>query len=605
MKIKSLKINNFGKIENKQIELNNNINLIYGKNESGKSTLLKFIFSIFYGASKNKNGKEISDYEKYKPWNEGEYSGKLTYILDEGQKVEVYRDFSKKNPKIYDENMNDISKNYNIDKTKGNEFFYEQTGIDEKLFLSTAVTEQNEVILDNQNQKILTQKIANILSTGEDNISFKKSIEKLNKKLIEEIGTDRTVGRPLNNILEEIKIINQSKNIINNAEEKISFINKERNNLLNELNKVENELYLLNEIKNKKEEEKINEEKIRINNNILQEYNERIDKLKNKKINKNKFNYLLFLLLPINIAIYFLKNKLLLIASLIISLILILINFYKNKEISENIKIKNKEIKILEKNKNDILKNIEDENKKALEKNKIDINKIINSNIEKVDINIINEYMEEDIKNINNYVSNLMEQKNKIDLDLHRLEFDENKMKEEINRKIELEERLQYLEEQKSELEKLQKSIYLAKEVMEIAYNKMKNEITPKFTKKLSEISEKISNGKYKNVIFNDEEGLKVELENGDYINCNKLSLGTIDQLYLSLRLSTVSEVSKEKLPIILDEAFAYYDDERLENILNYLNNEFKEYQIIIFTCSNREKKIMDKLNINYNLVEI
>jgi len=213
--------------------------------------------------------------------------------------------------------------------------------------------------------------------------------------------------------------------------------------------------------------------------------------------------------------------------------------------------------------------------------------------------------MEEDIKNINNYVSNLMEQKNKIDLDLHRLEFDENKMKEEINRKIELEERLQYLEEQKSELEKLQKSIYLAKEVMEIAYNKMKNEITPKFTKKLSEISEKISNGKYKNVIFNDEEGLKVELENGDYINCNKLSLGTIDQLYLSLRLSTVSEVSKEKLPIILDEAFAYYDDERLENILNYLNNEFKEYQIIIFTCSNREKKIMDKLNINYNLVEI
>jgi len=605
LKIKSLKINNFGKIENKQIELNNNINLIYGKNESGKSTLLKFIFSIFYGASKNKNGKEISDYEKYKPWNEGEYSGKLTYILDEGQKVEVYRDFSKKNPKIYDENMNDISKNYNIDKTKGNEFFYEQTGIDEKLFLSTAVTEQNEVILDNQNQKILTQKIANILSTGEDNISFKKSIEKLNKKLIEEIGTDRTVGRPLNNILEEIKIINQSKNIINNAEEKISFINKERNNLLNELNKVENELYLLNEIKNKKEEEKINEEKIRINNNILQEYNERIDKLKNKKINKNKFNYLLFLLLPINIAIYFLKNKLLLIASLIISLILILINFYKKKKISKNIKIKNKEIKILEKNKNDILKNIEDENKKALEKNKIDINKIINSNIEKVDINIINEYMEEDIKNINNYVSNLMEQKNKIDLDLHRLEFDENKMKEEINRKIELEERLQYLEEQKSELEKLQKSIYLAKEVMEIAYNKMKNEITPKFTKKLSEISEKISNGKYKNVIFNDEEGLKVELENGDYINCNKLSLGTIDQLYLSLRLSTVSEVSKEKLPIILDEAFAYYDDERLENILNYLNNEFKEYQIIIFTCSNREKKIMDKLNINYNLVEI
>ena len=60
--------------------------------------------------------------------------------------------------------MEDISKNYNIDKTKGNEFFYEQTGIDEKLFLSTAIAEQKEIVLDNQNQKLLTQKIANIIN---------------------------------------------------------------------------------------------------------------------------------------------------------------------------------------------------------------------------------------------------------------------------------------------------------------------------------------------------------------------------------------------------------------------------------------------------------
>ena len=36
-------------ISNLQIELNNNINIIYGENESGKSTLLKFILNIFYG----------------------------------------------------------------------------------------------------------------------------------------------------------------------------------------------------------------------------------------------------------------------------------------------------------------------------------------------------------------------------------------------------------------------------------------------------------------------------------------------------------------------------------------------------------------------------
>jgi len=111
--------------------------------------------------------------------------------------------------------------------------------------------------------------------------------------------------------------------------------------------------------------------------------------------------------------------------------------------------------------------------------------------------------------------------------------------------------------------------------------------------------------GKYKNVRFDADNGLIVEREDGEYINCNNLSIGTIDQLYLSLRLSAMNEISEEKMPIILDEAFAFYDNERLRNILKFINDNFKENQIIIFTCSNREKEIFDKLNIEYNLVEL
>ena len=54
MIIKNIKINNFGKLENKELQFGDNINLIYGENESGKSTLLKFISSMFYGVSKTK-----------------------------------------------------------------------------------------------------------------------------------------------------------------------------------------------------------------------------------------------------------------------------------------------------------------------------------------------------------------------------------------------------------------------------------------------------------------------------------------------------------------------------------------------------------------------
>ena len=82
LKINKIKINAFGKIKNKEINLENKINLIQGKNEAGKSTLIKFILNSFYGISKNKKGKEYSDFEKYTPWLGEEFSGKIEYELD-------------------------------------------------------------------------------------------------------------------------------------------------------------------------------------------------------------------------------------------------------------------------------------------------------------------------------------------------------------------------------------------------------------------------------------------------------------------------------------------------------------------------------------------
>ena len=66
-----------------------------------------------------------------------------------------------------------------------------------------------------------------------------------------------------------------------------------------------------------------------------------------------------------------------------------------------------------------------------------------------------------------------------------------------------------------------------------------------------------------------------------------------------------IDELSEESVPILLDEVFAFYDDERLKNILEYLNVKFKNRQIIIFTCTNREKNILENKNIDYNYIEI
>lgn len=154
-------------------------------------------------------------------------------------------------------------------------------------------------------------------------------------------------------------------------------------------------------------------------------------------------------------------------------------------------------------------------------------------------------------------------------------------------------------------LRRLEKSMNLAKAFLARAYEKMKNTVTPKFTENLSKNINEITDGIYTNVMVQDDNGLVVELENGNYVEANRLSVGTIDQLYLSLRLSMTEDLSKENMPIILDEAFAYYDTQRLENILKYLAETYADRQIIIFTCTEREKDILTQFKIPYHFIQL
>ena len=282
MQIKNIKINNYGKIKNKEILFSDKINVIYGENEAGKSTLLHFILNSLYGISKNKKGKEYSDFEKYKPWSGDDFSGKISYELDNKNKYEIFRDFKKKNPKIFNENMEDISKDFSIDKTKGNEFFYEQTKVDEDLFLSTLVVNQQEVKLHKQEQNVLIQKIANLVGTGEDNVSYKRAIDRLNRRQLDEVGTQKSREKPINLLQREIENLEIEKNEIEKYVDIKYEIEEKKNKLQDEINELENENNFLQEIKLLNENEKIEKEKIKLKENLKKENKEKINKIKNK-----------------------------------------------------------------------------------------------------------------------------------------------------------------------------------------------------------------------------------------------------------------------------------------------------------------------------------
>ena len=646
MKINKIKINSYGKIKNKEIKLNNNLNIIYGKNESGKSTILNFIFNILYGTQKNKNGKEISDYEKYKPWDSDEFSGKITYELNNKNKYEIYREFNKKNPNIFNENGEEISNKFNINKKNGNEFFQEQTGIDLKMFLATSVSLQQEVKFGKDIKSMLLQKISNMLGTGQDNISYKETMERLNKIQLEKIGTERTKGRPIN-VLKEKYEENQEKINQLKIEQNLKEENQKKiNELKKEINENKNKINLFLDIKNIFNKNEINNEKIKIKEKIIQEnnnnkniINKNIDfennnynKIKNNKLIENKkqfknktikkYNIIFLLLILINLIwIFLIKNnsiKYLIIFTIPIYLIIYYLKINKiNKKIKElekqnNNNIENNEneinklknqLNLLNNNSEIMQKEIEQEKNKNIYLLNIEKQKLFNKYSDIFYIEEINEiFNENNIEKKINILQTIIENSNN---ELTKLEIKQEEFEEQLGEVIRLEEEQEILGKQLDELKENNDAIELVKETIGIAYEKLKENINPEFNKKLSENISKITNGKYNNILFNDEQGLIVELPNGNYVSADRLSIGTIDQIYLSLRLAIIEEISNEKLPIILDEAFAYFDDIRLENIILFLSKEFKDRQIIIFTCTTREVKVLQNNNIEFNFIEL
>ena len=712
MNIKNIKINAYGNLENKEINLDKKINIIHGANESGKSTMLSYIVNSFYGISKTKDGKDISDYDKYKPWNNNEFSGRISYELDNGEQYEVFRDFNKKNPKIYNKNLEDITDKFEIDKKEGSKFFLEQTGIDKQMYTSTVVSMQEEVRLDDKNQNMLIQKIANLAGTGEDNVSYKKALTKLQNKIRDEIGTNKTSQKPiniLNNQIEEInkKIeeikpninkkyeIDNQKDLINEnlknleiKKEILEEINKKNQNKLDylkeknikEISKKDNEEHIeklkkeantvkeeqmkvektVNDLNKKLEENKVEQSRIEQELNKENEQTENIENSKNIKSSKNTI-YIIFLIVFIALGILgvaLLKNYLVTIVFGILALIDIILLITKKIKVNRIIKEENKlsetkkkeHIRDLEEEKNYILKEIdkiskelkeEESNQKEiasknsmlqgqiilLEKTNTSLENELNSikeKLEKLQSNNEEELLaqyngkmdrEKLLQIINStdielQLKNVETQINNEKIKLKGLEIEENTVIPQIDAMVELEETLQAKKEEYNNLKNQEDIINITIENLEQAYEEMKTTITPKFTENLSKNIEEISNGKYSKVTINDESGMVVENNRGEYINANNLSTGTIDQLYLSLRLSMIEDLSKESLPIILDETFAYFDNTRLENAIKYLikltqGENIKNHQVIIFTCTNREKEILEKQNYKYNLIEI
>jgi len=97
MKIKKIQIQQFGKLKNREIFFEPGINVIYGPNESGKSTLHSFIRGMFFGLPRYRGRASKNDpYTRYEPWNRPvDFAGSLEFSVGE-KDFRIHRNFYKK-----------------------------------------------------------------------------------------------------------------------------------------------------------------------------------------------------------------------------------------------------------------------------------------------------------------------------------------------------------------------------------------------------------------------------------------------------------------------------------------------------------------------------
>lgn len=194
----------------------------------------------------------------------------------------------------------------------------------------------------------------------------------------------------------------------------------------------------------------------------------------------------------------------------------------------------------------------------------------------------------------------LQEENGNSELDRLRWEMDRirSEWKEKQVRRDNLKEQADEIEPgaEEKRLEFRKKALQLAEEKMKGAAESLGRQTSGRLNRRASEIFSELTGGRYRGVSVGEK--MEITVWNGERnIRADRLSRGTLEQIYFSVRMAAAELLLEEPMPVLLDDTFAFYDEKRLESVLKWLSSQKR--QVIIFTCHKREQEILDKVSRN------
>lgn len=510
MIIRRLNIRNFGKIHDRTLELSPGINVLYGENESGKTTIHTFIRSMFFGLTRMRGKAARNDaYSTYEPWeNPGIYGGTI-WFQSKGTNYRLSRNFQKEH--ITNELFNEDSKEL-TDADNGS--------------LSGILGNVSEAVYDN------TVSVAQLKSvTGQD------LVREVQNYMASYQGTaDSSID--LGRAMQMLKMSRKGFQVQEDRKNKET--QKEQQKLLANIEYIQGEM---DSLKEKLSEIDEKEESLHMrpgDETAAVILDEKVTEMRKKR---NEFAAgmiaaaaagILALIATAAMSDSILQSLIVVAISAALVICCGMGQMKYARELQKRVRMKGRWLSRQEKLK---------WNKEAV-----------------------------------------------------RQDYDEKEM----NLKNLQEEYHEYEEEsylptvEETEIQALN----LAMETIERLSGNIHHHVGDRLRERTSQILSEITGGKYQEVLM--DGNLHMMVNTGDRtVGLERLSRGTMEQIYFSLRMAAGELFCEEEsFPVILDDVFGMYDEDRLAAVLRWMHKEQK--QIIISTCHKREMEILDREGIPY-----
>lgn len=553
MRIDRLHLQDFGQFHNKDITLAPGINILYGPNEAGKSTIKDFIVDMLFGIDKSRGiGARFDHYEKRKPINGSAYSGAMEITTPNGQ-YQIERNFSRQEKNT---TVRDLNTGREVQLTEPNNLVGTVLKTDKSTYMNTLCIGQMGAATDKEIADKLNHYILNMASSKTGEIDAVSAVTELKNKKKEFSNKELELRQ---------QELTNSLDLERDFDAELAKIQEKYKKLEAAADGEENESIQFTPIKNRFDiDEEHMEEKTKDENGKepLTKRERDIKMLKNmgdKSILDNVLVTLFVALLGIAAFVgiaYVIPGNIpqvklaVMVAGIVFVMLTTILYFVRRAGL----------YKLLEEI--EIEKGFEEAKTKTTGAGQRDmLNQM--SDLKVKEQQIVKERAEQE---------NIMKELNKV-----REEIASNDI----------------------ETAALNLAIQTIQDLSEAIYDSFGSVLN----EQVSKIISKITQNKYSEVKIDDQ--LRVMVKNGSsYISMDYLSAGTVEQIYLALRLSIANVLVEEELPIIIDDIFVNYDYQRLKETLSCLQ-EYMNRQIIIFTANPGIQDMFTGLGIASNYLSI